>query len=79
MTKKPNFDALSVGELWQLHEQLSQILSIRLTSEKRKLKNDWRNLWRKRMHEPYSADVAERASSAGSTVCSEYPEPQRAL
>ena len=58
MTKKPNFDALSVGELWQLHEQLSQILSIRLTSEKRELEKRLAQLRReKEIRQPYSADV----------------------
>jgi DNA-binding protein H-NS len=33
MNKKPNFDGMSVDELWQLHEELSQVLSVRLTSE----------------------------------------------
>jgi DNA-binding protein H-NS len=37
MNKKPNFDGMSVDELWHLHEELSQVLSIRLTSEKREL------------------------------------------
>ena len=37
MNKKPNFDGMSVDELWQLHEELSQVLSVRLTSEKREL------------------------------------------
>ena len=32
-----NFSALSVDELWQLHEEIGQILSARLTSEKREL------------------------------------------
>lgn len=37
MNKKLNFDAMSVDELWQLHEELSKVLSLRLTSEKREL------------------------------------------
>jgi DNA-binding protein H-NS len=37
MTKKLNFDAMSVDELWQLHEKISQVLSVRLASEKREL------------------------------------------
>ena len=37
MNKKQNFDGMSVDELWQLHEELSQVLSVRLTSEKREL------------------------------------------
>jgi DNA-binding protein H-NS len=37
MTKKINLDSMSVDEMWQLHEEISRVLSIRLTSEKRAL------------------------------------------
>ena len=37
MTKKLNFDAMSVDEMWLLHEEISRVLSVRLTSEKREL------------------------------------------
>src|ERR1700730_1046776 len=37
MTKKMNLDAMSVDEMWQLHEEVSRLLSVRLTSEKREL------------------------------------------
>jgi DNA-binding protein H-NS len=37
MNRKFNLDALSVDEMWQLHEEISQILSVRLASEKREL------------------------------------------
>jgi DNA-binding protein H-NS len=37
MNKKLNLDAMSVDEMWQLHEEISQVLSVRLTSEKREL------------------------------------------
>ena len=37
MTKKVNLDAMSVDEMWQLHEEISRLLSVRLTSEKREL------------------------------------------
>ena len=37
MTKKMNLDAMSVDEMWQLHEEISRVLSVRLTSEKREL------------------------------------------
>jgi DNA-binding protein H-NS len=37
MTKKLNLDAMSVDEMWQLHEEISRLLSVRLTSEKREL------------------------------------------
>ena len=36
--KQPNFRALaSIGELWELHEQVNRLLAEKLTSEKRKL------------------------------------------
>jgi DNA-binding protein H-NS len=37
MSKKLNLDAMSIDEMWQLHEEISRILSVRLTSEKREL------------------------------------------
>jgi DNA-binding protein H-NS len=37
MTRKFSLDAMSVDEMWKLHEEISQILSARLTSEKREL------------------------------------------
>jgi len=37
MTQKLNLDGMSIDEMWQLHEEISQILSVRLTTEKREL------------------------------------------
>lgn len=37
MGRKLNFDAMSVDEMWQLHEKISRVLSARLNSEKRQL------------------------------------------
>jgi DNA-binding protein H-NS len=37
MNKKLDLDSLSIDEMWQLHEEISQILSDRLTAEKREL------------------------------------------
>jgi DNA-binding protein H-NS len=37
MTKKVNLESMSVDEMWQLHEEISRLLSVRLTSEKREL------------------------------------------
>src|SRR3954447_1572989 len=36
-TKKIDFEAMSFDELWSVHEQISQILAVRITSEKREL------------------------------------------
>lgn len=48
MTKKPDFDAMSIDEMWQLHEEISRILSVRLTSEKRELEKRLAQLRRDR-------------------------------
>ena len=37
MSKKVNLDAMSIDEMWQLHEEISQLLTVRLASEKREL------------------------------------------
>jgi DNA-binding protein H-NS len=37
MSKKFNLDALSIDEMWQLHEDINAVLSVRLTEEKREL------------------------------------------
>jgi DNA-binding protein H-NS len=37
MSKKFNFDDMSVDEMWLLHEEISRLLAVRLTSEKREL------------------------------------------
>jgi DNA-binding protein H-NS len=37
MTKKLNLDVMSIDEMWHLHEEISRVLSVRLTSEKREL------------------------------------------
>ena len=48
MTKKLNLDSMSVDEMWQLHEEISRVLSVRLTSEKRELENRLEQLRRDR-------------------------------
>ena len=37
--KKFDLELMSVDDLWSLHEQISEILSARITSEKRELEN----------------------------------------
>jgi DNA-binding protein H-NS len=48
MSKKFNLDAMSIDEMWQLHEEISRVLSIRLTSEKRELEKRLTQLRRER-------------------------------
>jgi DNA-binding protein H-NS len=37
MNKMFSLDAMSIDEMWQLHEEISHILTVRLASEKREL------------------------------------------
>ncbi|GAC1413040.1 MAG: H-NS histone family protein [Burkholderiaceae bacterium] len=37
MTKKLDLDSMSIDEMWELHEEIGRVLSVRLTSEKREL------------------------------------------
>jgi DNA-binding protein H-NS len=53
MTKKMNLDAMSVDEMWELHEEISRLLSVRLTSEKRALEKRLEQLHRDK-HVPAS-------------------------
>lgn len=57
MSKKFNLDALSVDEMWQLHEEIIAVLSIRLTAEKYELEKRLAQLRReKEMRQSESAD-----------------------
>ena len=48
MSKKLNLEAMSLDEMWQLHQDIGQILSVRLTSEKRELEKRLSQLRRER-------------------------------
>jgi DNA-binding protein H-NS len=48
MSKKFNLDAMSVDEMWELHENISQVLSVRLASEKRELEKRLEQLRREK-------------------------------
>jgi DNA-binding protein H-NS len=37
MNKKPSYGSMTIDELWLLYEELGQVLSVRLSSEKREL------------------------------------------
>src|SRR5216683_1811820 len=57
MSKKLSFDAMSIDEMWQLHEEISRVLSVRLTSEKRELEKRLVRLRReKEKPQPKSVD-----------------------
>jgi DNA-binding protein H-NS len=61
MSKKFNLDALSIDEMWQLHEEINALLSIRLTAEKRELEKRLAQLRReKESRQLESADSQEK-------------------
>jgi DNA-binding protein H-NS len=65
MSKKLNLETMSVDEMWQLHEEISQVLSVRLTSEKRQLEKRLAQLRReKETHQLESTDAQPRAPRA---------------
>jgi DNA-binding protein H-NS len=59
MNKKPSFESMTVDELWLLYEELSQVLSVRLTSEKRELEKRLAQLQREtKTRAPEATDSA---------------------
>jgi DNA-binding protein H-NS len=64
MTKKLNLDAMSVDEMWQLHEEISRLLSVRLTSEKRELEKRLDQLHRDRQVPALKPAVVKDVSAA---------------
>jgi DNA-binding protein H-NS len=64
MNKKLNLDAMSIDEIWQLHEEISRVLSVRLTSEKRELEKRLAQLrLEKDMRRSVPVDATLRGSS----------------
>jgi DNA-binding protein H-NS len=64
MNKKLNLDAMSIDEMWQLHEEISRVLSVRLTSEKRELEKRLAQLrLEKDMRHSVSVDAPLRDAS----------------
>lgn len=61
MNKKPSFESMTVDELWLLYEELSEVLSVRLTSEKRELEKRLAQLQRE--NKARASDVLETPSA----------------
>jgi DNA-binding protein H-NS len=73
MTKKVSLDAMSIDEMWQLHEEISRVLSVRLTSEKRELEKRLAQLRREReTRQPPHAD-AQSSKSVARAPRRKYP------
>jgi DNA-binding protein H-NS len=57
MSKKLNLDVMSIDEMWQLHEEVIRILSVKLTSEKRELEKRLAQLGREKKAMPQSETI----------------------
>ncbi|MGJ4949739.1 H-NS family nucleoid-associated regulatory protein [Bradyrhizobium sp. HKCCYLS20291] len=82
-TKKIDFEAMSFEDLWSLHEQISQILAVRIASEKRELERRLAVLNRSRgVIEGADTDGAQSYNSSGKArrkyprVLPKYRNPQ---
>lgn len=58
MNKKIDVEAMSVDEMWKLHEQIGQLLSVRLTSEKRELEKRLAHLRREHVMNPAPTEAS---------------------
>ena len=68
MSRKFNLDVMSIDEMWQLHEEVSAVLSTRLTSEKRQLEKRLAQLRREK---------EMRQSEAGDNLVNNAPRERR--
>ena len=57
MSKKLNLDVMSIDEMWQLHEEVIRMLSVKLTSEKRELEKRLAQLSREKKAMPQSETI----------------------
>jgi DNA-binding protein H-NS len=78
MTKKLNLDSMSVDEMWQLHEEIGRVLSVRLTSEKRELEKRLEQLRRDKQVPTLMStkDVARAPRRKYPRVYPKYRNPQ---
>jgi DNA-binding protein H-NS len=67
--QKLNLQDMSVDEMWQLHEEISRILSVRLTSEKNELE--------KRLAQLRREDDLRHVASSGLRALDEPPRRRR--
>lgn len=77
MNKKIDLDVMSVDEMWRLHEKIGQVLSVRLTSEKRELEKRLAQLRRENeMHAaPTEASGVSRERRKYPRVYPKYRNP----
>jgi DNA-binding protein H-NS len=72
MSKNFDFDGMSVDEMWQLHEEVSRVLSTRLTAEKRELEKRLAQL--RRDSAPAGSEENHMRAGAEARPRRKYPE-----
>src|SRR3981189_2060730 len=77
MNKKIDLDVMSVDEMWRLHEKIDQVLSVRLTSEKRELEKRLAQLRRENQTHaaPTDASAVSRERRKYPRVYPKYRNP----
>ncbi len=75
MGKRPDLDAMSIDEMWQLHEEISQVLSDRLTLEKRELEKRLAQLMRDKEIQSSAYLAAPRERRKYPRVFPKYQNP----
>lgn len=73
MTRKMNLDSMTVDQMWDLHEEISRLLSARLTAEKRELERRLDRLRRDRPGISSKAIGTEMNGAVGPPVRRKYP------
>ncbi|WP_426442329.1 H-NS family nucleoid-associated regulatory protein [Bradyrhizobium genosp. P] len=73
MSKKLSFEGMSVDEMWQLHEEVSRVLSAKLTAEKRELERRLAQLRRAEDFRPLS-DSIKAGPEEAPTERRKYPQ-----
>ena len=71
MSRKFNLDVMSIDEMWQLHEEVSAVLSTRLTSEKRQLEKRLAQLRREK--EMRQSEAGDNLVNNGTRERRKYP------
>ena len=74
MSKKLNLAAMSVDEMWQLHEEIIRDLSARLTSEKRELEKRLAQLRREKGEMPEEDTIELKLKKDASVKRRKYPK-----
>lgn len=65
MNKRPDLSAMSIDEMWQLYEEIIEVLAARLTSEKRELDKRLAKLRRDKTRPFETADEQVKPLSRG--------------